>query len=187
MHGHRVQSWRIMGNPFKRAPGRDMPSRTLYRMTIAVLTLLLLAPGVTLARQGDNSEQPNIILILTDDLDLRAMEHLPNVAELLAAQGTTFTNYFVTTPGCCPSRASILRGQHTHNHQVLRSSGPFGGFDRFQEFDLGESTVATWLQDAGYTTGLIGKYLNGYPNEADPTYVPPGWDEWDRLQPCRLL
>ena len=42
--------------------------------------------------------------------------------------------------------------------------------------DLGhESTIATWLREAGYRTVLLGKYLNGYPMT---TYVPPGWDEW---------
>jgi arylsulfatase A-like enzyme len=35
------------------------------------------------------------------------------------------------------------------------------------------------MHDAGYRTGLLGKYLNGYPNTVDPTFVPPGWDEWD--------
>ena len=38
--------------------------------------------------------------------------------------------------------------------------------------------MATWLQDAGYRTALIGKYLNRYPKEASMSYVPPGWDEW---------
>jgi N-acetylglucosamine-6-sulfatase len=47
-------------------------------------------------------------------------------------------------------------------------------------FDRGleRSTVATWLQGAGYRTVLMGKYLNGYPGTAGNTYVPPGWDEW---------
>ena len=34
------------------------------------------------------------------------------------------------------------------------------------------------MQAAGYQTALIGKYLNGYPEADDPTYIPPGWDEW---------
>ncbi|HLL50580.1 MAG TPA: sulfatase [Thermomicrobiales bacterium] len=41
-----------------------------------------------------------------------------------------------------------------------------------------ESTVATWLQAAGYHTALVGKYLNGFPKGVDPRYIPPGWDEW---------
>ena len=38
--------------------------------------------------------------------------------------------------------------------------------------------MATWLQDAGYRTALVGKYLNRYPKEASESHVPPGWDEW---------
>ncbi len=41
------------------------------------------------------------------------------------------------------------------------------------------STIATWLHDAGYRTGLFGKYLNGYPDGSRDDFVPPGWDEFD--------
>ena len=50
-----------------------------------------------------------------------------------------------------------------------------GGFDKFRSLGLEDSTIATWLDDAGYDTMLIGKYFNGYDNT---TYVPQGWDEW---------
>jgi arylsulfatase A-like enzyme len=103
---------------------------------------------------------------------------MPAVHSLLVAQGTTFANYLASTPGCCPSRASILRGQYAHNHGVLRSSGDLGGFDRFHDLGREQSTIATWLHDAGYRTALIGKYLNEYPKGVAPSYVPPGWDEW---------
>ena len=65
------------------------------------------------------SERPNVILILTDDLDARLVEEhpaaYPNLRDL-AAEGATFENAFVTDPLCCPSRATILRGQYAHNH-----------------------------------------------------------------------
>ena len=38
--------------------------------------------------------------------------------------------------------------------------------------------MATWLQAAGYRTGLIGKYINHYPLQRERGYVPPGWDVW---------
>lgn len=126
----------------------------------------------------DSDDRPNIVLILTDDLDARAVACLPNVQQLLAARGVTFTNAFVTTPLCCPSRSSILRGQYAHNHGVLNNSGVDGGFPTFYRRGNEESTLATWLQDAGYRTALVGKYLNRYPQEASATHVPPGWDTW---------
>src|SRR3972149_451324 len=79
---------------------------------------------------------------------------------------------------CCPARSSILRGQYVRNHQVLTNTPPSGGFEKFQAVGNDQSTIATWLKTAGYRTTLMGKYLNGYPDRNNPTYVPPGWDEW---------
>lgn len=151
-------------------------------MALAVLWLLLPGgEGFRAARtEAASSARPNIILVLTDDLDhnLGTLEQLPKLRRLLAGQGTTFTNMFVSQSMCCPSRASIQRGQYVHNHQVLSNSPPEGGFERFHELGHEGSTIGTWLQAAGYRTGLLGKYLNGYPNTAGQTYMPPGWDEW---------
>ena len=93
-------------------------------------------------------------------------------------KGASFSNFFVSTPGCCPSRASILRGQYTHNHGVLFSSGPDGGEQTFRALDREDSTLATWLDGAGYRTALVGKYLNGHGEDETTTRVPPGWDQW---------
>src|SRR3546814_10150995 len=77
---------------------------------------------------------------------------------------------------CCPSRATLLRGQYSHNHRIQGNGLPTGGALKFRALGHDKSTIATWLQAAGYRTGLIGKYMNEY----DPAegYVPPGWDEW---------
>ena len=129
-------------------------------------------------RTTEASTPPNIIVIVTDDLDARSVACMPNVQTLLAAEGVTFANAFVTTPLCCPSRASILRGQYAHSHGVLSNVGDNGGFPAFYRLGDEDSTVATWLQDAGYRTALVGKYLNRYPKGAAESHVPPGWDEW---------
>ena len=75
--------------------------------------------------------------------------------------------------------STILRGQYSQNTQIWGNALPSGGFEKFHSLGREDSTVAVWLQEAGYRTALIGKYLNGYPNGASPEYVPPGWDEWD--------
>src|SRR5215217_2865054 len=142
------------------------------------------APARVAARSVQDSDtRPNIILLVLDDMRADDLPMMPAVQELLVAQGTSFTNFFATAPTCAPSRASIFRGQYPHNHGVLRSSGEKGGYAPFYTRGHEQSTVATWLQDAGYRTALIGKYLNGYPADVSPagvpaTYGPPGWDEW---------
>jgi arylsulfatase A-like enzyme len=103
---------------------------------------------------------------------------MPQVNSLLVDQGISFSNYFINIPFCCPSRASILRGQYAHNTQIYDNKPPYGGFERIRSLGLENSTIATWLQSAGYRTVLIGKYFNGYPDDFSETYIPPGWDEW---------
>ena len=123
---------------------------------------------------------PNIILILTDDLDLQlgSGSYMPNVKKLLAQQGVSFRNFYVPLSLCCPSRTTILRGQYPHNSGVLTNNLPNGGFEKAHASGVESATFATLLHNAGYRTVLLGKYLNGYPETASPTYVPPGWDEW---------
>jgi arylsulfatase A-like enzyme len=132
----------------------------------------------TIQPSNSPTKQPNIIFILTDDLDYASIPYMPKLKSLVTDQGVTFTNFFINMPLCCPSRTEILRGQYAHNTQILGNTLPSGGFQKF--FQLGEekSTIATWLQDAGYRTMLAGKYLNGYPDRSSLMYIPPGWTEW---------
>jgi N-acetylglucosamine-6-sulfatase len=145
---------------------------------VALCLLCLFAAGCgTPTRVVGSPDPPNVVLVLADDLDARLLEErladYPNLQELAAA-GTTFENAFVTDPLCCPSRATILRGQYAHNHRIVGNWWPRGGARKFRELGHESSTLATWLQDAGYRTALVGKYMNEY----DGTRVPVGWDEW---------
>lgn len=124
--------------------------------------------------------RPNVLFILVDDLDrsLVSARLMPNLDALLRKQGAEFKNFFVDVSICCPSRSSFLRGQYMHNTGIYSNVYPGGGFQKFFETGLEESTVATWMDAAGYRTALIGKYLNGYAPPENPLYIPPGWDEW---------
>jgi N-acetylglucosamine-6-sulfatase len=150
--------------------------------TVAGLTTAAGASEPESAPQVKSGKRPNVVFILTDDLDLNSYldpSRFPKVNSLLVQKGTTFSNYFVTDSLCCPSRSSTLRGQYVHEHGVLGNLPPSGGYEKFHANGDEKSTVGTWMHDAGYRTGLLGKYLNGYPDTVDPTFVPPGWDEWD--------
>src|ERR1700730_11015858 len=127
---------------------------------------------------GSRSSKPNVLFILTDDLDLREISHMPNLRSLLIDRGVSFSHYFVSVSLCCPSRSTTLRGQYSHNTGVETNGGSNGGFETAHRLGIEKSTIATWLQHAGYRTGLIGKYLNGYPNSRHRSYVPPGWNSF---------
>ncbi len=120
---------------------------------------------------------PNFIVVMTDDMEAKSLEYMPRLKALVADAGMTFNNSFVTTPLCCPSRASFLTGQYAHNHGNLSNGPPRGGYQTFRDQGRESSTIATWLKGAGYKTALLGKYLNQFPDGKD-TLVPPGWDEW---------
>lgn len=147
--------------------------------------LLVLAQGVTaLAVAPPAGAPPNVVVVMLDDLDSTLFaDALPSLPAISAvkARGASFDRYFATTPLCCPSRASFLRGQYPQNHGVLWNRGDpdgNGGFEAFHRLGRESSTLATWLHDAGYRTGLLGKYLNAYPMGAPADWVPPGWDRW---------
>lgn len=140
---------------------------------IIVIVVLTLITGC--AANNPFKDSPNVILILTDDMDMTLMPYMENTNQLIGDQGATFENYFITTPICCPSRATTLRGQYAHNTDILQNSPGFARFFKLQEE---ENTLNVWLQDAGYRTALFGKYLNNYPVNAGKNYVPPGWTDW---------
>lgn len=120
-------------------------------------------------------ESPNIIIILTDDMDVSLMPYMENTNRLITQEGATLSNYFVTASICCASRASMLRGQYPHNTDILEN---FPGFRRFFKLNEETDTLAVWLNNKGYKTSLLGKYLNLYPIDAGRNYVPPGWTDW---------
>lgn len=147
-----------------------------FGMRIALPLALLL-----FAAQLQAAPRPNFVVVLTDDQDLGSLEFMPKTRALIGGQGgqgMTFTNHFVPLSLCCPSRSTILTGLHVHNHRVLTNFLPDGGFEKFDQLGHEDRTLAVALHDAGYRTALFGKYLNGYPNGEDLTYIPPGWDEW---------
>ncbi len=148
-------------------------------LPVILLSLILGVQEVPRQAASQTPQRPNILLVLTDDQDVDSVSQMPEVRSRLVDRGTTFNRAFATTALCCPSRASILRGQYAHNHKVWTNRMPDGGFERFKELGHESSTVATWLDEAGYHTGYIGKYLNEYGSYDQPTtHVPPGWDRW---------
>ncbi|MGZ4689503.1 MAG: sulfatase-like hydrolase/transferase [Acidimicrobiia bacterium] len=152
--------------------------RAILTVMVAVVTVTAGVFVPAASAQAGASSRPNILFVLTDDMALSDLSAMPHVRSLLAEQGTTFSNAFVSVSLCCPSRTTILRGQYSHNDGVETNGGGNGGFEAAHTKGVEDSTIATWLHSAGYRTGLFGKYLNGYPDGVTDTYVPPGWDDF---------
>jgi N-acetylglucosamine-6-sulfatase len=119
-------------------------------------------------------ERPNIVFVLTDDQFPGTEDAMPALRSNVTSQGVKFTDMTSTFPLCCPGRATILRGQYTHNTEIYGNELPRGGHEKFRDRGFEDSTVATWLDGAGYQTGLFGKYMNNYRERT----IPPGWDRW---------
>jgi arylsulfatase A-like enzyme len=131
---------------------------------LAAMLVLLVAASPAAAR-------PNVVVLMTDDQTQASLPYMPRLNGLLADEGTTFSQSISSFPLCCPSRSTHLTGQYAHNHRVLHNAGPFGGYAVFEH----ANSLPVWLQQAGYRTMHVGRYLNGY-NESSG--VPPGWSDW---------
>jgi arylsulfatase A-like enzyme len=124
------------------------------------------------AAGGRTQDQPNIVMIVTDDMRTDELADMPNVRRLLVRRGTWFTQGISPHPMCCPARAEMNTGEYAQNNGVHHNEGEWGGFKSLTD---PANNIGAWLQNAGYFTAFVGKYLNGY-RDSD---VIPGWNIWE--------
>ncbi len=144
---------------------------------VGLLAAAVTLPGATAASpeagRAAAVAPPNIVVIMTDDQTVESLRVMANVQPAPDRARHDFANSFATFSLCCPSRATFLTGQYAHNHGVMGNAPPHGGYAKLDH----SNTLPVWLQDAGYYTAHIGKYLNGY-GSTNPTEIPSGWSEW---------
>lgn len=139
------------------------------RRLLAVVVLML---GCSRGDDGPSIRQPNIVVVLVDDLrwdDIGVAGHpfveTPNI-DRLAREGTRFLNAFATTPLCSPSRASILTGTYAHTNGIIDNTARDSASHHL-------ATFAIPLAAAGYQTAFLGKWHMGNDDSRRP-----GWTHW---------
>jgi arylsulfatase A-like enzyme len=140
---------------------------------VASLLALLMALVVVEVRPATPQvpDRPNVVIIVTDD-QRGGLSVMPETRMRFVREGVSYSPAFATTPLCCPSRASIMTGRYAHNHGVKSNNNP--GETGANALDH-STTIQRYLDDAGYHTGVIGKFLN-QPWEFSAR--PPHFDEW---------
>jgi len=168
-----------------------LPCPALARRRFAAgclaLTFLLppLAGAPAPAVGAADAARPNIIFLMADDLgwgDVGAygQRHIrtPHVDQL-AREGLRFTDVYAGGSVCAPSRSVLMTGQHLGHTRVRGNSGMTGGVGEQRRVPLEpeDVTVAMLLRQAGYATGITGKWGLGEPGT---TGIPnrKGFDEW---------
>jgi arylsulfatase A-like enzyme len=167
---------------------RKMKRRDFVKTLGLGAASVVLPRGLNASRQASDKaleDKPNIIFILADDLGYAdigcyGQRHIvtPNI-DRLAEEGTRFTNCYAGSTVCAPSRSVLMTGQHTGHTRVRANFGEVGGVGPQKRVPLEaeDVTVAEVLKEAGYATGITGKWGLGEP---DTTGVPnrQGFDEW---------
>jgi len=135
----------------------------MRRLLVALAAFFAVLPSPA-ARANPPDARPNVLIILSDDQAWSTFSPtlMPTVYSQIVAQGALFTSGYVDTPVCCPSRAEILTGLYGHHTNVIYNISP-----------LRKPTIVRALHDAGYRTGLFGKYLNSW-----PCWRRPEFDRW---------
>lgn len=132
-------------------------------------------------RAAEIGERPNVVLLVADDLGYGGLSCYGNTdyrtphLDRLAKQGLRLTDFYVTTPGCAPSRAALLTGRHPFRSGMIRNPDPDHGLNHLgmpsEEILLSEA-----LQAVGYATSCIGKWHLGHLPEFHPRQH--GFDEY---------
>ena len=114
--------------------GRAVGALASVATAVLLASVVVIVTAMGSMRSAAALERPNIVFVLTDDLDSRSMRYLDGVRNTMSQNGTTFSRAYVSDAVCCPSRASILRGQYPHNHGVKGNTEP-SGHDAFRTSD----------------------------------------------------
>lgn len=161
-------------------------SSSVIRVLFSLVIFVSIEGLVLASSPNDPVVKPNIILINLDDADSEMFatetlaERFPNLSQL-AGRSVKFSNAHATTPLCGPSRACLLRAQYAHHCGICvnapdlpQSYGFDGGMRTYVNRGYASDDLSTWMQDAGYHTMQVGKFLH----DQTVFMIPEGWDDF---------
>ena len=143
--------------------------------------MLLLVMFASACNSARDSEQPNLIIILTDDqgyadVGFNGCQDIPTPnMDRIAGNGVLFTDGYVTYPVCGPSRAGLITGRYQDRFGFGRNP-LFAPNDSLMGLSLSEETIADFLGREGYVTKAIGKWHLGAYEDLRP--LQRGFDEF---------
>jgi len=151
----------------------------MHRLTVLLAILVMGTTGADLFG-AEKKAKPNILVIVADDLGYgdigvhggKAVP-TPNI-DKLAAMGVRCTSGYVSAPYCSPSRAGLLTGRY--QTRFGHEFNPHVGDEKKLGLPLSQRTLADLLRAAGYATGLVGKWHQGYGKDYQP--LSRGFDEF---------
>jgi arylsulfatase A-like enzyme len=155
----------------------------LKRICSLILIVVLSCPSLA-EPANPGSKPPSIVLILADDLGygdlgVTGSTQIPTPhIDSMATEGTRFTNAYVTSAVCAPSRAGLMTGKHPVTFGFRDNLAPVqpGHDPEFVGLPLGQSTLAERLKKLGYKTGIVGKWHLGELPKFSP--LQRGFDEF---------
>ena len=169
-----------------------MTRRMFLIRSSGLAALSVVCPG-SRSNGSQNKPQPNIVLIMADDLGYGDVGcygcsdiHTPAI-DSLAAEGVRFTTFYSNAPECTPTRTALLTGRYQHRVGGLECALGIGNVGRYDDAirlrrtnDMGlpveETSIACMLKDAGYVTAISGKWHLGYESKFFP--LKHGFDSW---------
>ncbi len=183
----RMESQTSEVNRFSLVKSLTAPARSLWmglkRVCSLILIVVLSCPSLA-EPANPGSKPPNIVLILADDLGygdlgVTGSKQIPTPhIDSLATEGTRFTNAYVTSAVCAPSRAGLMTGKHPVTFGFRDNLAPVqpGHDPEFVGLPLGQATLAERLKKLGYKTGIVGKWHLGELPKFSP--LQRGFDEF---------
>lgn len=149
----------------------------MHRSGLIVKCAVLLVFGfiVVVGSARAQERKPNIVIVMADDMgygDISPFDGWIETPHLdqLAEEGVRFTHFYASGPVCSPTRAGLLTGRYQQRAGIPGVVYADPNRNRQHGLQMSETTIAEALKEAGYATGMFGKWHLGYERQYNPIH-----------------